>query len=165
MQRLAFVLGALTLASCTQGGEPEPTPDVPDAVVAPDLIALSVKEARVLLSDVALELGEVSVVTGTYTDAAIIEQDPSAGTDVDPGMAVNVISGPAAAATVVAAAKGEEPPAVIHVRQPKSLIPDWEHDAVVTAFYARRSPPDGGRGARPRSTHVPRDPTGRFPGT
>ncbi len=108
MQRLAFVLGALTLASCTQGGEPEPTPDVPDAVVAPDLIALSVKEARVLLSDFALELGEVSVVTGTYTDAAIIEQDPSAGTDVDPGMAVNVISGPAAAATVVAAAKGEE---------------------------------------------------------
>jgi hypothetical protein len=65
MRRLAFVLVALILASCTQGGEPLPTPDVPDAVVAPDLIGLSIKEARVLLSDVGLELGEVSVVTGT----------------------------------------------------------------------------------------------------
>jgi UPF0288 family protein (methanogenesis marker protein 3) len=94
MRRLAFVLVALILASCTQGGEPEPTPDVPGAVVAPDLIGLSVKQARVLLSDVGFELGEVSVVTGTYTDAAIIEQDPPAGTDVDPGEAINVVSGP-----------------------------------------------------------------------
>jgi hypothetical protein len=133
MRRLAFVLAALVLASCTQGGEPEPTPDSsksPEAVAVPDLIGLSLQSARVRLSDLGLELGEVSVVPGTYTDAAILQQHPPAGTEVNQGVAVDVISGPAAAA------EGEEPPVVIHARQPKALMPDWADNAILTAFEA-----------------------------
>jgi hypothetical protein len=103
-----FVLVVLVLGSCTQGGERDTPssfltpPDMtigaerpPEVVVVPSLIGVSIKKARVLLGDVGLKLGEVQVVTGDYTDAAIVEQHPSAGTEAEPGAAIDVVSGPA----------------------------------------------------------------------
>jgi hypothetical protein len=41
-----------------------------------------------------------------------------------------------AMAACTEAPNADVPPVVIHVRQPNSLMPDWEHDAVFTAFDA-----------------------------
>jgi beta-lactam-binding protein with PASTA domain len=93
-----IVLGS---GSCTAGGSPSRsnvTPSVTQVVSVPPLVGLSVDEAQERLNDVGLELGRVEVVTGAYTQAAIVEQHPSPGRSVSLGTAVNVVSGPAAAA-------------------------------------------------------------------
>jgi PASTA domain len=93
----------LGLASCTGGGGPSAStasisPNVTRAIHVPRLVGLSVDDARRRLSDVGLKLGIVQVVTGDYTEAAILRQRPSAGVSVSLGTAVNVVTGPAAAA-------------------------------------------------------------------
>jgi beta-lactam-binding protein with PASTA domain len=73
------------------------TPSVTQVVNVPPLVGLSVDEAQERLNDVGLELGRVEVVTGSYTQAAIMRQDPRPGKSVSLGAAVNVVSGPAVA--------------------------------------------------------------------
>ncbi len=86
--------------SCTGGGGPLPsnviTSSVKQVVNVPRLIGLPVKDAQRRLADVGLKLGTVTVNTDVSSEAVIRRQQPSAGTAVSLGTAVNVLSGAAA---------------------------------------------------------------------
>jgi PASTA domain len=98
-RRLWFVLVFLMLAACTQRS-PQPSTSSalpPESVKVPNLVGMSLDQARQQLTDAGLRLGDVQVVTGTYTVAAITEQEPAAGTAVDRGEPVDVVMGPSRA--------------------------------------------------------------------
>ncbi len=70
----------------------------PEAVSVPNLYGSSVAEARSLLSDAGLELGEVSETeTGELEEGLILSQSQSGGATAEPGTAIDVTvsAGPA----------------------------------------------------------------------
>ncbi len=68
-----------------------------EVVTVPDLLGLSMDQARAQLDAVGLTVGEVQVVTGIYVKEAVVEQDPAAGTSVDVGTTVDLVTGPGGA--------------------------------------------------------------------
>jgi Tol biopolymer transport system component len=78
--------------SASQVMSTSPAPS--QAVKVPNVIGVSFKRARQLLADVGLKVGNVQVVTGAYTEAVVIQQSPSAGTAVDQGTSVDIVTGP-----------------------------------------------------------------------
>ena len=76
--------------------------DGPSTVKVPVVIGLSVSEAKGALREVGLNLGEQRMVpSDTAAEGIIVDQDHRAGTEVEPGIAVNVgvSSGPQPVAT------------------------------------------------------------------
>lgn len=63
-------------------------------VVVPNVIGLSLDDARTTLESSGSVVGRVEVTTGGYTVAAVVEQDPAAGTQVATGSAVDLLTGP-----------------------------------------------------------------------
>ena len=63
-------------------------------VAVPRLVGLPFNAARQELKALGLSW-KVSVVTGSYVDAAVVKQDPDAGTLLEPGEIVHIVSGPA----------------------------------------------------------------------
>jgi Tol biopolymer transport system component len=66
----------------------------PQTVRVPEVVGLSPEKAEVALIELGLSM-ESEVVTGTYTNAAVIEQEPEPGTIVEVGGTVKVVIGPA----------------------------------------------------------------------
>ncbi len=66
----------------------------PQTVRVPEVKGLSPDKAEVALMELGLSM-ESEVVTGDYTNAAVIEQDPEPGTTVEVGDTVKVVIGPA----------------------------------------------------------------------
>jgi Tol biopolymer transport system component len=66
----------------------------PQTVRVPELMGLSPDKAEVALMELGLSM-ESEVVTGGYTTAAVIEQDPRPGTIAEVGDTVKVVIGPA----------------------------------------------------------------------
>jgi len=64
-------------------------------IAVPNVVGLSAETARKMLSGAGLEV-RTEIVPGTYDDAAIIEQTPSAGSRVDSRSRVTIVIGPAA---------------------------------------------------------------------
>jgi beta-lactam-binding protein with PASTA domain len=65
-------------------------------VIIPDVIGRSLEDARILLQQVGLTVGEVSWATGTaLTDAAasVVSQTPAAGMEVPMRTRVNITAG------------------------------------------------------------------------
>jgi hypothetical protein len=71
-----------------------PSSPVGSSVVVPDVIGLSFPEARTLLESLGLAVGRLQVVPGPYPTAVIVEQEPPAGSEVPPGSAVDLVTGP-----------------------------------------------------------------------
>ena len=65
--------------------------DGPHAVPAPDLAGLTLAEARSVLEEAGLKLGEVSEApSGDVPEGAVVKQDPADGEELEPGARVNV---------------------------------------------------------------------------
>lgn len=66
----------------------------PQTVRIPDVVGLSPDEAEDVLMDLGLSM-ESEVVTGEYTNAAVIEQDPPPSSIAEEGDSIKVVIGPA----------------------------------------------------------------------
>ena len=65
--------------------------DGPSTLKVPEVVGLSVSEAKGALGEVGLNLGEQRMVpSDTAAEGIIVDQDHRAGTEVEPGTAVNV---------------------------------------------------------------------------
>ena len=62
----------------------------PDAVQVPDLVGKTTSEASSALNDVGLRIGSTSTVDSTYAKDVVVASDPTAGTSVSDGSAVNI---------------------------------------------------------------------------
>jgi hypothetical protein len=71
-----------------------PSSPVGSSVAVPDVIGLSLPEARTSLESLGLAVGRLQVVTGAYTTAVVVEQQPAPGTNVASGSAVDLVTGP-----------------------------------------------------------------------
>ena len=101
--RVALLAVALLMtASCTRNLTPSPTatstvaPSFPSGSVifVPNVVGLSFRAAEHAIRDVGLS-SDLTVMTGTYTHAAVVQQDPAPGTVLQPGATVHIVSGPA----------------------------------------------------------------------
>jgi hypothetical protein len=63
-------------------------------VIVPDVIGLSLDDARVAIEASGLVVGHLQVEPGSYTTAVVVEQRPAAGSEVAPGSAVDLVTGP-----------------------------------------------------------------------
>ena len=98
---VAVLLTALAIGmsvSCTSREsaprrETAPSP-ISAAVKVPDVVGLDGSDAETALKNVGLSV-EVSVVTGDYTNGAVIRQRPTSGKTVEPGTTIHVVVGPA----------------------------------------------------------------------
>ncbi len=65
--------------------------DGPSTLKVPEVVGLSVSDAKGALGEVGLNLGEQRMVpSDTAAEGIIVDQDHRAGTEVEPGTAVNV---------------------------------------------------------------------------
>lgn len=82
--------GATPSSQTTAPGVSQP----PQTVRVPEVVGLSPDKAEVALMELGFSM-ESEVVTGDYTNAAVIEQDPEPGTISEVGDTVRVVVGPA----------------------------------------------------------------------
>ncbi len=108
--------------------------DGPRAVPAPDLIGLTLDQARGVLDEAGLSLGDVDEApSNTVPEGAILEQDPPAGEELEPDAPVDLTlsSGP------------EQPPAPEPAppATPPPSSPVLAQYSPETYYYAAPSPP------------------------
>jgi beta-lactam-binding protein with PASTA domain len=64
-----------------------------EAVIVPQLRGISVRQAELLLTQASLQLGEVSwVASDSFPRDVVIENMPSSGLSVPPGISVNIVA-------------------------------------------------------------------------
>ena len=64
-----------------------------EAVTVPQLRGISLRQAELLLSQVSLKLGEVSwVLSDSFPRDVVVENIPSSGLSVPPGISVNIVA-------------------------------------------------------------------------
>ena len=94
----------------------------PQEVPAPELSSLRLEEAEKELSEAGLQLGDVNEVpSDVVPEGEIVEQDPRAGTDVDPGTSVDLVVSSGLAPPQIGedgAGGGEEPSGEAEIRAP-----------------------------------------------
>jgi hypothetical protein len=100
--RTIVLLMLLSAAGCTTNGSSSAsnatptnlTSPAPVTVKVPDLVQLTVDQAKSLLKGAALSMKVSKVATGGYEHAVVWKQKPSAGSSVDAGSVVRVTIGP-----------------------------------------------------------------------
>jgi beta-lactam-binding protein with PASTA domain len=68
--------------------EPQPTPT---AVIAPNLVGMTEKEALATLQEVGMQLGQRKTKVAPEQDGRVLDQRPAAGSKALPGSSVSLV--------------------------------------------------------------------------